>query len=557
MHSYGKIAFTFFCLCQPYAGAQTQAPAGVDETAPATVVITAPRSGERADYRATESRIERLLARRPVIGGSYMSWCMTHRFLHPPGSSVRLSTFVMDARINCDQGHILAKDTLLRRALDAFGRRDDAVALDLFKRAYVKMGTQDAALMLAKMHFDGLGTPRDPAQGIRWLVEIVDGKFDPQKDWVRPAAGTSRTINARIEAATLLARIYEQGDIVARDAVQARKWAGRALQFGYVPLLTAAERDLAATTRQVATHGSEPAIPYGPAGNAFLEEADRLAPLSPRDDAAVLAASTPVRESEPRLDALAGRRTMIAASQAPSEEADPHMFMVVRVTGLRAVPWKSYRAMRAAVAAFEEYKSLAPDALFRFALMPPPGKSLPANFALRVRNRDGVEFPIALENGELFQLPVLPQVGMDADLVSNFKDGALRIGLLVHTRSVPSEKERLGDVRLRAAITQAIVDVDNPVDDPRCLRKRPGHNSCKARQRAVIWHNPRAPATGAWIVEGARREALASNQDPRSPSYKMPVAGGRWGDDAIIEFDYVRPASPPRLSEVAVYAAGD
>lgn len=263
-----------------------------------------------------------------------------------------------------------------------------------------------------------------------------------------------------------------------------------------------------------------------------------LLALLPRASMAQLPAGTPAEQS------------------ASSIEVDP-AFLVVRITGLRAIPWKSYRAMRAAVAAFEANKSLAPDAAFSFAVLPPPGMSLPANFKLRVRTKEGEEFPIALENGELFQLPALPDPGVEADLVSNYRDGPLRIGLLVHTRSVAPEKERLGDVRLRNEINQAIADVDHPNDDPRCLRKRPGQNGCKARPRATVWHNPRAPASGAVIVEGGRREALESNRDAGSPSYKMPVYSTRWGNDAIIEFDYKGLLRAPKLSEVAIYDAND
>lgn len=94
---------------------------------------------------------------------------------------------------------------------------------------------------------------------------------------------------------------------------------------------------------------------------------------------------------------------IIAASPVAENQGDVgEVMFVVRVTGLRAVPWKSYGAMRAAVAAYEKHKSLAPDAVFRFAVMPPAGMKLPPNFALRVRTDKGQEYPIRLEHGELF-----------------------------------------------------------------------------------------------------------------------------------------------------------
>ncbi len=262
-----------------------------------------------------------------------------------------------------------------------------------------------------------------------------------------------------------------------------------------------------------------------------------------------------VQEKAAREDAAIGRPATLAERSGPTDPADSAMFMVVRVTGLRAVPWKSYRAMRAAVAAYEKYRFLAPNAAFSFAVLPSSGKPIPPGFKLRVRTEDGQEFPVTLKNDELFQLPALPGPMVDADLVSNLKGGQLRIGLLVHTPGVPLEKERLGDVRLRALINEAIAEVDDPNDDPRCLHKR-HRNDCSPRH-VTVWHKPRAPTSGASIVEGNRRETLETNDDPSSLAYKMPISGAHWGDDAIIEFNYTKPLRPLRLSEVAIYEANN
>lgn len=247
-----------------------------------------------------------------------------------------------------------------------------------------------------------------------------------------------------------------------------------------------------------------------------------------------------------------------ASGQEPRHEDQAgETLSVVRVTGLRAVPWKSYGAMRAAVSAYEKHKSLAPDAVFRFAVIPPPGMQLPSNFALRVRTRDGQEFPIPLEHGELFTLPSLPDVRGDADLVSNFKGGSLRIGLLVHTPTVSPEQLRLGDARLRYEINAAIAMVDDPWEyDTRC-KGASRWNRCR-RPSKLIWFRPWTATGGAWIAEGSRRSALASNDHPVTPMYRLPIASERWGDDARIEFDYKAPLLRPRkLFESAVYDAND
>lgn len=224
---------------------------------------------------------------------------------------------------------------------------------------------------------------------------------------------------------------------------------------------------------------------------------------------------------------------------------------VVRVTGLRVIPWKSYRAMRAAIAAYEKYKYLAPEAVFSFAVLPSPGTTLPPNFELRVRTNDGTEFPITLEHGMLFQLPALPDPDADASLVSNVRDGQLRIGLLLHSQNVPPDQERLGDVRLRNEISQAIADVEHPNYDPMCWRRR-GASRCRPRH-VTVWYKPRAPASGAWLVEGNRKEALENNGDLDYPSYKIPVNAGHLGNDAVIEFTYKKPLGSVRQTVVMIY----
>ncbi|MGV7206567.1 hypothetical protein ACLB1G_01785 [Oxalobacteraceae bacterium A2-2] len=253
---------------------------------------------------------------------------------------------------------------------------------------------------------------------------------------------------------------------------------------------------------------------------------------------------------------------MVAAARAQQpagggpmrEQAGATEAAVVRVTGVRAVPWKSYRAMAAALAAYGKHKALAPDAIFRFAVMPPPGLALPANFLLRVRTRDGVEFPITLDNGELFELPALPDPGVEADLVSNFKGGVLRIGLLVHTLAVPPEQERLGDARLRCEITEAIADADDPgrnVDQPTRRNgrlQRQSRTYCNARARVL--YRPRAATSGATITEAGRKEPLRSE----GGAYRLPLSDQAWSNDAIIAFQYQAPMRPLRLAEVAVYS---
>lgn len=680
------------------ATAQTPAPTRTDGRLPATVTITAPRPINLEGYRAAEARIKNILLHQPTLSSPFLGWCMENRFAQEndssPGTPLPLvSQGVLNTRIRCGRAHIEAKDTTLRQGLEAFDKRDYAAALEFFRKAYSKMGTEDAALMLAKMHFDGLGTPKDKVQGIKWLRETAGVRFDPWRDRIRFNPGDPKAMNARIEAAMMLARIYEEGNGAARDWKQAESWYGKAAEFGFVPALeilgqaylsgeggdknvpkaldcfkeaaqagyspaaynlgklyylgrdgvahdlrqAGAYFELAAKAghtgalfavgrmyelgeglpadpekafvfyREAAMKGDADAefalgtffyhgkvIPQDRvvARELFVAAAAQGQPDAIRSlatmqstqadvtkDPATLAEDRPVeaalnsvttarnqqdhatvdgahaRQMPTMPDVPSDNPTSDTERAAPRNQVDTATASVVRVTALRAIPWKSYRAMRAAVAAYEKYKFLAPDALFSFAVLPPAGKALPPNFELRVRTKNGDEFPITLSNGKLFELPVLPDPDVDANLVSNLKEGPLRIGLLLHTRNVPPEKERLGDVRLRNEIGQAIADVDHPNDDPRCFRKGHG-NSCKP-QHGTVWYKPRAPASSARLVEGNRREPLETNGNPDYYSYKIPVGAGRLGNDAIIEFDYKNPLGSVKQTVVLIYDEND
>ncbi|GEM_PF-1860986 len=407
---------------------------------PGIVVVTAARPAEWPLAQA-EVRLHSLVGRQATGFKRFLNWCR-----NGPRTD-------LDTKVLCGRTDILARDKSLGEGLEAIQKQDYTTALARFEAAYAKTGYPDAALILAHMHRHGLGTPRDTAQGIKWLRAVAEARFDPATH--------------------------------SLDSEALRNLRQAAGEFRFA--------------------ASAPGGSQRQAGDHRIDEA----------------------------------------------------LAVVRVTGLRAVPWKSYGAMRAAVSAYEQHKSLAPDAVFRFAVMPPPGMQLPPNFALRVRTKDGQEFPIRLEHGELFTLPPLPDLRGDADLVSNFKGSSLRIGLLVHTPTVSPEKLRLGDARLRYEINTAIAMVDDPWEyDARC-KGTSRWNRCK-RPSKLIWFRPWSATSGAWIAEGSRRSPLTTNDDPGNPMYRLPIAGERWGNDATIEFDYKMPLQRPRrLFEAAVYDAND
>lgn len=537
------------------SGAAAQSAALAPEQS-STVVVTAPRP-VRPPPAEAEARLRKIVAHQSTALERMPSYCRSGPISHP------------ELKIMCGRSDIQARDKSLGAALEAFEQHDFTLALQQFEATYSKLGYPDAALMLAHMHRQGLGTPTDAVQGIRWLRAVAEDRFNPLVDTLRFNPDQPEATNARIDAAMALARLYERGDEVEQDRGEAERWYAKAVEFGYSP----AARNLAAA----ADHPSP--LPAAAPTAAPGERAPTPASTAPATaiDAADYAADVQVDIADGTLDlgltrltgkpsdteALRGLRqaahalNLAASPAAASAETPGEVMFVVHVTSLRAVPWKSYGAMRAAVAAYEKHQALAPDAVFRFAVMPPPGMTLPPNFALRVRSETGQEFPIRLEHGELFTLPPVPELDGKADLVSNFKGGPLRIGLLVHSRTVAPDKLRLGDLRLRQAITAAILMFDKPWEyDAQC--KGTGRWSRCKRPGTQIWHRPWTETSGAWIVEGDRRTPLQANQDARNRMYRLPIASTQWGNDAVIEFDYQAPPLRPRqLFEAAIYDGND
>jgi TPR repeat protein len=445
----------------------------------------------------------------------------------------------------------------------------------------------DAAMALARAYQLGGEVERDWAEAERWYVRAAEFGFVPAWNTLGEAylsgEGASKNVGQAIDcftkaakagyglAAYNLGNLYYLGrDGVVRDPDQAYSYFSMAAEAGHPDAQLAIgqihaldDRAQASNKASAAQRSSRPAAAVIAGGaNSVMESPAVGDTVDMVSDTLHLALSK--LASNPS-DAEAFRNLRWAADElniAASPPAESHgqageVLAQVRVTGFRAVPWKSYGAMRAAVSAYEKNKSLAPDAVFSFAVMPPAGTKLPPNFALRVRTEKGLEFPIILEEGELFTLPLLPGLAGEADLVSNFKGGTLRIGLLVHTRTVSPEKLRLGDLRLRYEINAAIAMFDKPWEYDSQCRATGRWSRCK-RPRTVIWHRPWTATSGAWIVEGSRRTPLKANDDSMTPMYRMPVAGEQWGNDAIIEFDYKVPLLRPRkLSEAAIYDASD
>jgi TPR repeat protein len=142
-----------------------------------------------------------------------------------------------DRRFAAGRNRIARNDKTLAFGYEAFDNKDYSRALAMFSAAWNKVGYDEAALMLARMHLYGLGVPKDSAKAIGWLEKVANGRFDPSTDTLHFDPSRPGATTPKIDAAFMLARIYERGIGIARDQKQADAWYAKAAGFGFVPAL--------------------------------------------------------------------------------------------------------------------------------------------------------------------------------------------------------------------------------------------------------------------------------------------------------------------------------
>jgi TPR repeat protein len=154
---------------------------------------------------------------------------------------------VADVRFAAGRNHIARNDKTLALGFEAYDNGNYARALQLFETAWNKIGYDEAALMLARQHLYGRGTTKDGAAAVAWL-EQVDNKPYAPADRMHFDPAQPDAMTPRVEAAFMLARMYDRGIGVARDPARARTWYDKAAGYGFVPALDVlGERALAGT----------------------------------------------------------------------------------------------------------------------------------------------------------------------------------------------------------------------------------------------------------------------------------------------------------------------
>lgn len=140
-----------------------------------------------------------------------------------------------DKRFAAGRNWIARKDKSLAQGFDAYEAGDYAQARSRFEEGWHKLGYEEAALMLARMHLLGQGVPASTPQAVGWLRQVLDARYDPVADRLRFNPAQPDAVNTRVEAALLLARIHLTGVGTRRDAAAAYQAWAQALDFGFEP----------------------------------------------------------------------------------------------------------------------------------------------------------------------------------------------------------------------------------------------------------------------------------------------------------------------------------
>lgn len=160
----------------------------------------------------------------------------------------------VDRRFAASRHWIARKDKSLALAFDAYEAGRYAEAKAGFEQAWQKLGYEEAALMLGRLHLMGLGTAASTPKAVEWLRQVTDARYDPINDGLRFDPKRPDAINTRVDAALLLARIHLTGQGTARDPAEAYRWWQKALDYGFEPagtLLAQAELSGVGTPRDV------------------------------------------------------------------------------------------------------------------------------------------------------------------------------------------------------------------------------------------------------------------------------------------------------------------
>lgn len=212
----------------------------------------------------------------------------------------------------------------------------------------------------------------------------------------------------------------------------------------------------------------------------------------------------------------------------------------VVVSGMRSPELKPYRIMLAGLDAFDKFHVFAPTAsTLRFKLRPRSGVMAVdmENLTLRLAG-DTNSTPLPLAEDHSFVLPRSEQAEDDnADLLLNKKKGDYRWQPMVQSEGVPASMRRLGDLRLECEVMIAIAKKEiGFLLNMTVSAFIGGTNWCGVKNLDMGTASTRT-IKSAVLIDGEKRVALTVKDGGKS--YLAPVGHEKYGDDLLIEFEFL------------------
>ena len=235
--------------------------------------------------------------------------------------------------------------------------------------------------------------------------------------------------------------------------------------------------------------------------------------------------------------------------------------VTISATANRDPVEKSYRKMVRGMDLFERQRSLSPQGVLRFKLLPRKRDSSLDNLDLLVLS-DRVELPVPIAPDQTFTLPRHPQALADnAQVTPNRKFLTMTWRTDIRTPGLPPNTRRLGDLRLECQVGMEAGLISNSstfigqltsavVDTPAyCDRLAPQYLFFADRSLFSVT-----------LVNGPRREVLAldklyasASDDPNLASdlpycdcevlldrtYVLPLGDRSWPNDTLVEFEFM------------------
>lgn len=222
---------------------------------------------------------------------------------------------------------------------------------------------------------------------------------------------------------------------------------------------------------------------------------------------------------------------------------------------------KSYRKMVRGMDLFERQRTLSPQGVLRFKLLPRKRDTDLNHIDLLVLS-ERVELPVPIAPDQTFTLPRHPQaLAEDAQVTPNRKWLTMTWRTDIRTPGLPPNTRRLGDLRLECQVGMEAGLISNSstfigrltsavVDTPAyCDRLAPQYLFFADR-----------PLFSVALVNGPRREVLAldklyarASDDPNLPgdlpycdcevlldrTYVLPLGDRSWPDDTLVAFEFM------------------